>query len=315
VATPWLLRAARPGRCALMTLAFVPVWDGFAAGQNALFTLFFFALAFWLWRAERGWWAGAAMAAVAVYKPHLIVGPALLFVLEVRRDPRPLLALLAGVFVLLVVDLGLFSGQSREFLSWGGNVVAGRAPVWAALRPGGELTVAAFFSLLLPGVPKIAVVLTWACTLAALVIYVLLHRRVRRLAEHRRSPRVDRTLFACATLLSLWLAPHAHLYEWTLLILPVILIWQNHGHAPRRLLPLLVGSAAILPACVRLTRVQLDWFGMAVHPALLVLLLGSIVVVRLSWGRDGRLWDWRDPVSPHRRGRWWGSRPEPENQV
>jgi hypothetical protein len=282
LAVPRLLGVARPLRCAGTMLAFVPVLDGFAAGQNALFTLFLFALSFWCWRRGRGFAAGLALGAVAIYKPHLIVGPAVLYLLEARRDVRPLLGLGLVVGGLLALDLWLFPAQSRAFVAWGSNVVVGREPLWARLRPGGEFTVTAFFALSLPGAPLAARLLTTLTGLGAVITFGLVHRRLR-LRTVRSPVRIDRGLFACATLLTLWLAPHAHLYEWTLLLLPAILFWRDRGSADETLRRTFALTALLAPLCVRLARAQLGAMGMAIHPALPILLLGSIVVVRLAW--------------------------------
>jgi hypothetical protein len=282
LAVPRLLGAARPLRCTGTMLAFVPVLDGFAAGQNALFTLFLFALSFWCWRRDRGWLAGLALGAVAIYKPHLIVGPALLYLLDARRDVRPLLGLGVVVVALLVLDLGLYPAQTRAFVAWGSNVVVGREPLWARLRPGGEFTPTAFFALALPGAPLAARLLATSTGLLAVITFGLTHRRLR-LRTQRTPVRIDRGLFASATLLTLWLAPHAHLYEWTLLLLPAILFWKDRGSPDETLRRTFALTALMAPLCVRLARAQLGWIGMAIHPAVPILLLGSIVVLRVAW--------------------------------
>ena len=288
LAVPRLLGAARPLRCAGTMLAFVPVLDGFAAGQNALFTLFLFALSFWCWRRGRGLLAGLALGAVAIYKPHMIVGPAVLYLLEARRDVRPLLGLGLVVIGLLALDLGLFPAQTRAFLSWGSNVVVGREPLWARLRPGGEFTATAFFALSLPWAPLAARLLATLTGLGAVITFGMVHRRLR-LRTVRSPVRIDRGLFACATLLTLWLAPHAHLYEWTLLLLPAILFWKDRGDADESLRRTFALTALLAPLCVRLARAQLGWLGVAIHPAVPILLLGSVVVVRLAWRAKDRV--------------------------
>src|SRR4051812_24325688 len=79
MAVPWLLGARRPLKTAAMSLAFVPVLEGLAAGQNALFTLFLFSLGFHLWRRGRDGAAGLVLGLMALYKPHLLVGVGVLF--------------------------------------------------------------------------------------------------------------------------------------------------------------------------------------------------------------------------------------------
>jgi hypothetical protein len=198
MAVPFLLGVQRASTLpfVIATLVFAPVLDGFASGQNALFTLALFAFGFRLWAAGRSWWAGLVLALVAIHKPHLLLGPAVLFLLEVRRDPRPLLSLLLGMGVIAGVDLLIFPDETRAFLAWGGSVVSGRAPVWSQLRPGGEMTVGAFFQLLLSNSPAAAHWLTWITQGLAIGAFVVLHRRLRALATVRRPPWTDRIAFA-----------------------------------------------------------------------------------------------------------------------
>jgi hypothetical protein len=269
---------------AMTCLAFVPVADGFAAGQNALFTLLLLALSFHLWQRDHGWLAGVALGLIASYKPQLILGPALYFLLEVRRDPRPLLGLAAMLGLYLAIDVIWFPAESARFLAWGGAVTAGQEPLWRHLRPGGELTVLGFFQLALPFAPRLAIAATFVVQLAAVLGFILLYRRLRHPKDapfgRPLTPRSDRALFALATLLSLWLTPHALLYEWTLLILPALLLVSDHGGDARFKLALVVLGLGV-PIAVRIARAEWDHFGWALHPALPLLAFGTIIVVNL----------------------------------
>jgi alpha-1,2-mannosyltransferase len=287
-AVPRLLGAPHPTRVAVLTLAFLPVFDGFAAGQNAIGSLFLFALALHLWQRGRGWLAGAVLGLVAVYKPHLPAGVAVLFVLEARRDPRPLAGLALVLAALVGIDLVWFPAQTAHFLAWGTSVVAGDEPLWRNLRPGGELTVVSFLELLLPQAPGAARHLAWLCQLGALVAFVLTHRHVRGRAAGRPSLRDDRILYACAALLTLWLTPHALLYEWTLLVLPATVLWLEQPRVRAPLLRMFALVAVVAPLSLRLARAQLGLFGMAVHPAVPMLLVGSAVVLQHVWRPDWR---------------------------
>ncbi|HEY0713820.1 MAG TPA: glycosyltransferase 87 family protein, partial [Polyangia bacterium] len=289
-AVPFLLRMPRPLAFLVGALVFAPVLDGFASGQNALFTLLLFALGFHCWTAGRGWMAGGVLALIAVHKPHLLIGPGLLFLLDLRRDARPLIALVLGVAVIAGLDLLVFPDETWAFIDWGRSVVAGRAPVWSQLRPGGEMTVSAFFQLLLPAAPGPARALTWGTHGFALLAFVGLHRRLKPQRDRSRapSPWADRTMFAAAALLSLWLAPHAHLYEWTLLLVPAGLLWRDDQQRAC-LLPVFLVFAALTPLCVRLARLQLTAFEAAVHPSLPLLLLASLSIAFAARARLQRI--------------------------
>ncbi|HEY0705452.1 MAG TPA: glycosyltransferase family 87 protein [Polyangia bacterium] len=277
VAAMFLLGGRRPWATLAAALVFAPVVDGFASGQNALFTLCLFALGFHFWTRGRGWWAGIAMAMVAIHKPHLLTGPALLFLLEAREDRRPLWGLLLGCAAIVSIDLFVYPTESGAFLSWGSSVLAGEAPIWSQLRPGGEFTVGAFFQLLLPTVPSVARGLAWTTQLLAIAAFVIWHRRLRGVSA-ARVPFNDRTLFAGVAVLTLWLTPHAHLYEWTLLVLPACLLWKEEAQRGK-LAAIFLVFVALTPVCVRVARWQLSELGFALHPSLPLLLLAGAAIV------------------------------------
>ena len=293
---PRLLGAPHPIRASVLTLSFLPVFDGFAAGQNAICSLFLFALALDRWQRGRGWQAGLVLGLVAVYKPHLVAGVALLFLLDARRDPRPLCALVLVLLAFVVVDLVWFPTQTAHFLAWGTAVVAGDEPLWTQLRPGGELTLVAFLELLLPQAPRAVRHLAWAGQLGAVIVFVATHHHLRSRAAGLPCRRDDRILYACATLLTLWLTPHALLYEWTLLVLPAVVLWVEHPRVRTPLLRVFALIAVVAPLSLRLARAQIDGLGMAVHPAIPMLLLGSAVILRQVWRPDWRTRLVRAPV-------------------
>lgn len=287
---PRLVGARRPLWATALLLAFAPVCDGFLAGQNAIFTLFLFAASFFFWQRDRGYLAGVALGLVAVYKPHLVPGPALLYLLESRRDVRPIVGLGLVVIGLVAIDIVFFPDATRRFLAWGEDVTTGRAPLWDRLRPGGEMTVIGFLqNLRAPLVlsPRITLVATVVFSVAACAGFVVVHRRLRGSREGfggPATPRDDRLVFALATLVTLWLTPHAHLYEWTLMALPALLVSVDHAGS-RALLFAFVTLMLAVPFSVRIARAELAHFGTALHPAVPLLLWATVIVILIALGR------------------------------
>jgi hypothetical protein len=120
----------------LAVLGFYPVFDGICAGQNVFLTLLLLSAALRLWQTQRPYLAGVAAGAVAAWKPHLLAGIGLLWLLEARRDPRPLLGLVAAVAALAAIDLAFLRAATRTYVAWMTGVLGGE-PLWARLRPGG----------------------------------------------------------------------------------------------------------------------------------------------------------------------------------
>jgi hypothetical protein len=255
-----LLRAG--GTSLLVVFGFYPVFDAFCAGQTVFLSLLLFAAAARAWDDERPFLAGLAAGAIAAWKPHFLVGVGLLWLLEARRDPRPLLGLLTAVAALVAVDLAFLWPQTRAYAAWTARVLGGGEPFWASLQPGGELTLKEFFSMLLPMSTHLAALLAAAAALAGVVLYVWFwsrHRERRLLA------------FAGAVLLTLWVAPHAHLHDWTLLVLPGAILWRELPDARPRLLPVYALMYAVSAVVLRVARFEWAAFGWAFHPAIPVL--------------------------------------------
>jgi len=262
-----LLRARVPF---FAVFGFYPVFDAFVCGQNVFLSLALFVAALRLWLGGRPFWAGVVAGCVAAYKPHLLAGVGLLWLLESRRDPRPLLGLLLPVAAFALVDVVWFWPETRTYLGWVTGVLGGHVPFWDEARPGGEMTLKEMFTMLLPGAGGVATGLAAGCALAGIVLFVVYWRR-------RRADR--RAIFVAAILLTLWTAPHAHLYEWTLLVLPATLFWRPRFL--RSYLFVYLATTIVIPVA----RWQWSALGFALHPA--VPLLAFVAVRALAAAADG----------------------------
>jgi hypothetical protein len=279
------LLGAGPG-APLAAFGFYPVFDGFGVGQNVFVTLFLFAAAVRLWRAGHGFRAGLVAGLVAAYKPHLLCGVSLLWLLEARRDGRALLGLVCTVGALAAIDVCFLWQPSVVYAGRMIGVLIGQQPLWPGITAGGEFTVGQLFDLLFPHSAGLAGALTAVTLVAGALVFA------RFWSRHR----ADRSLTcAGAMVLTLWIIPHAHRYEWTLLVLPGLLFWYELPAARPRLLALYAGFYLVAALAIRLTRLQLEAFGVALHPAAPMLALGAAVILAASAARLHRLDRLRDP--------------------
>jgi hypothetical protein len=94
LAALWLsfiwLGLEKPTRKYLWALSWFPVFASISFGQNSLLSLTILSLTFYLWRANRRLAAGIVLS-LLLYKPQLLLGVGLLWVLEWRRDWKALL--------------------------------------------------------------------------------------------------------------------------------------------------------------------------------------------------------------------------------
>jgi Glycosyltransferase family 87 len=259
------LLGAGPG-AVLAAFGFYPVFDGFGVGQNVFLSLFLFAAALRLWQAQRGFAAGLVAGLVAAYKPHLLVGVGLLWLVEARRDVRPLAGLLCAMAAFALLDLAFLWQPSRVWAGWVVGALSIGKPLWSGMSPAGEFTVVELFALLLPGSGQLASALTAAALLLGAAAAVRLWRR----------DSVSRPLaYAFAMVLTLWLVPHAHRYEWTLLLLPGVVLWRELPAWRSRLAATYAGLYLVAAMAIRIARWQLDSFGIALHPAVPALAIAA----------------------------------------
>jgi hypothetical protein len=204
-----------PRQALLWTLTFFPVLTSFSFGQNSLLSLALLALTYALWHRRHALLAGLACS-LLMYKPQLALGVGLLWLLEWRRDWRALLGLTLGSGALVALCFTAWPQASQAYVEFA-RAVLPNLPEWKQFPLWHLQTVRGFWRLLLPGRRMLADVLTLLLGTAGVWAFWRLWRRSR-----------DRNalLYAAAAALTLWLTPHAMIYDWTILLVPAVLLWQ-----------------------------------------------------------------------------------------
>jgi len=208
--------AARPWRRFGWALVWFPVFASISFGQNSLLSLGILSLTCFLWCRDRRFLAGLACSLV-LYKPQLAFGVGFLWLLEWRRDWQALAGLAVGGALLAGLSFGLLPESSRTYMDLSLKVLPGILrqegfPLWHAHTP------RAFWLLLMPGNPVLSEALAIVSTVVGMVVFLLFWKRMRN------EPAL---LFAGAICLTLWITPHAMIYDWTILLIPAILFWEK----------------------------------------------------------------------------------------
>ncbi len=206
----------QPARAFAWALTFYPVFASISYGQNSLLSLAILSAAGALWLHRRPWAAGL-VAALLLYKPQLLLGLGFLWLLEARRDARPLLGLLAGSALLAGFTAWQMPAAGRAYLDFAARVLPD-LPAWQRFPLWNLHTVRGFWRLLLPALPGLADGLAAAAAAACLAAFVAFWR------AQRGRPAL---LFAAAICLTLLLTPHAIIYDWALLVIPAVVLWQE----------------------------------------------------------------------------------------
>ncbi len=92
------LSTENPRRVFLLSLTWFPIFATISFGENSLLSLFILCLTYWLWRKEKYLLAGLAIS-LLLYKPQLILGVGLLWLLEWRSSWKSLVGLVLGGFL------------------------------------------------------------------------------------------------------------------------------------------------------------------------------------------------------------------------
>ncbi len=211
-----LLAFAQPGKGYLWALTWFPIFAAISFGQNSLLSLFLFSLTFWLWKKDKYFVAGLA-SSLLLFKPQMVLGVALLWLLEWRSSWKSLLgmaaggATLAGLCFWLLPDASLaYVGIVRDFLPT--MIYQDQFPLWHMQSLRG------FWALLIPGNAGWVESLSLILSAAGIAAYVYFWRAQRGNKS---------VLYAGAICLTIWITPHAMIYDWSILLIPAFLIWQG----------------------------------------------------------------------------------------
>lgn len=225
----WLLGAQKPGRVLLWSVVFYPLFATISFGQNTLLSLTIFSAVYRLLIKQRPFSAGL-IAGLLWFKPQLLLGLFIWWAFSPRKYFRCWLGVAATGLALAAVSWGVLPLASRAFVKNIKEIVGYRGfGLWNVDNP------KAFFEMLLPDVSPLnhellflgnemttKSALAWSLSLLVSGISVLLAWRLAR-----RSNNSVATMFPVAVFLSLWASPHALIYEWTLAIATVVVLWER----------------------------------------------------------------------------------------
>jgi alpha-1,2-mannosyltransferase len=253
----------------LWSLTWFPVFAAISFGQNSLLSLLFFALAYWLWRKEKYMMAGL-VSSLLLFKPQMVMGIGLLWLLEWRKSWKSLFGLILGGSTLAGLCFWLLPDASRSYIDLARNFLPGliyqdQFPLWHLHSLRG------FWILLFPGHVWLAESLSMLFSIAGVVAYIYFWRANRNKSD---------LLFAGAICLTIWITPHAMIYDWSILLIPAILFWQALPRLRTLWKPLiaLIWIATFLSG--PLTYLQLKYLPIAVQISIPALIFSLYVYIK-----------------------------------
>ena len=266
-----LISTEHSSRVFIWSLTWFPIFAAISFGQNSLLSLFLFSLTFWLWRKEKFLFAGLA-SSLLLYKPQLVLGIGLLWMLEWRSSWKSLIGLLIGGFSLAGLCFLFLPEASRAYIDIARDILPeliynDQFPLWHmhSLR--------AFWILLFPGQKWLVEGLSILLSVAGIVAYSFFWR------ANRREPDM---LFAGAICLTIWITPHAMIYDWCILLIPAILFWQARPGMRTVWKPLfaLIWIVTLLSGI--LTYGQVNFLNFAIQLSIPILFLVYLVIYKYT---------------------------------
>ncbi len=219
----WSIRLLQPGGSRWQTmgwaLTFLPVFASVSFGQNGLLSLAILTGVWRLWHGNHPLAAGG-LAGLLFYKPQLLPGLMLLWLAEGARGRRAMLGLALTGLGFLVLSLAALPEATRAYIGFAGAIFPD-LPSWKEFPMWHLHSLRGFWRLLLPGWPRLADIMAALGALAGAIAAF-------RFWRHHSEPALR---FATAIALTLWLTPHAMIYDWAILLLPALLLWNTRPGA------------------------------------------------------------------------------------
>lgn len=251
----------------LWAITFLPVFSAISFGQNTSMSLLLLSITYILWRRNKLGAAGL-VCSLLLYKPQLILGIVVLWIFGWRKDWKALTGLALGGLILVILSFSLFPEASRAYITFSRDILPGFA-TWPGYQLWEAHTPRAFWQLLLPGFPGLATGIYGLCAVAGLAGYAIYYRRFIDYPGLQ---------YAGAIGLTVWLTPHMFIYDWTILLIPAVLLLIEAPQIDWKGIFALVWVASFISGPI--TAGQLKFLPWAIQISVPILLLSFYLIYK-----------------------------------
>jgi hypothetical protein len=195
----------------IWVFSFPPVFSTFGFGQNSLYSFGILCGCFALLQKERKFWAGFVVG-ILLYKPQLLLGLCLWWLLEFRKYRKCFIGLtMMGLLYLAASWLFVWS-ETLDFIQQLPMISSYCAfDYWNLHNPRG------FWTYLFGDDKAIGHPFGTITSAIALVLALIWW--------YRTQPN-QLVMFCAIIYFTLWASPHTMIYEWALLLIPAIMLWE-----------------------------------------------------------------------------------------
>jgi alpha-1,2-mannosyltransferase len=211
-----LLYSKDVGKRFIISLTWFPVFCAASFGQNSFFTLLIFSLTYYLWKRDRHLVAGFVFS-LLLYKPQFLLFLGFYFFLEWKSTWKLLFGILLGLSFQCLGCFLLLPQATLSYINFSVKVLPQLMsiegfPLWNVY------SLESFWLLLLPGFNKVASILFDICFIVGFVYYLVFWNK------HRDQKGI---MFAATVTWMVLFTPYISVYDWTILLLPALLFWQE----------------------------------------------------------------------------------------
>lgn len=206
------LGSEKPVSAFVLAFSFYPVFSVLSFGQNSLLSFGFFALTYHAMSRNRFILAGMA-SGLLLFKPQLLMGLGLWWLLSIRTYWKCFVGLGITGVLLAAISFLMVPEETRVFIEKLPEIGRYSAFMfWNLHNPRGFGTLIAWDD------KYVGNIVGFVCLgLGALCFgwFWLRHRGNRPV------------MFAAAVYFTLWASPHTMIYEWSIAVIPAVLLWEN----------------------------------------------------------------------------------------
>jgi len=256
-------------------LCFYPVFAAVSFGQNSLLSLLLISIVAALWLRDRPLLAGL-VAGLLLYKPQLAIGIGILWIFDIRNSWRALIGMaVTGAVLVAVAWLAMPEACRVYFGSLGDPPPPADRMALAPLYSS-----QAFWQLLLSArLDSVAGIFALLTSVIGLVVFAVLWWRWRQ----RRA-----AAFALSILVTPWLTPYLMVYDWSVLLVPAVLLVREMSPDRRVVLAALLWLAALVSGPLVIGQLTLSPIALQVSmPALIFAVLALGLPVRTEDRPEG----------------------------
>jgi alpha-1,2-mannosyltransferase len=249
------------------SLFWFPVFASISFGQNSLLSLGFLSFVYMCWKRDKYFLSGL-IASLLFYKPQLIIGFIVLWILDIRTYRGAIAGFVLASVLIATANVAIFPETSMAYWHFVRNelphmISQDQFPIWHMH------TIRGFWMLLLVEHE------VFADILYVISIGVITIGFIKFFKQYHQNKIL---MFAAAICFSILTTPHAMIYDWSLLLIPAVILWNYFGVYKQLITAIFaimwIGAFISGP----LSFLQLNYFHIAVQISIPIFIFSSFVL-------------------------------------